>query len=380
MAHGRGVERVFNSPFGTFDLLRHPFRERSTLRAWDAADAYLLRHLAENPPRGPIAILNDGFGALALGLHQYSPTIVADSSATQTAISTNAERNGMVPPTVVSDVMGVPGPISSVFVKVPKSLGRLEDQLHRVRPALAAGASVTGAGMVRDVHTSTLDLFESIIGRTTTSLARQKARLIHCVPADGRFERTDLENPWPVVWDHDGLVVHNHGGVFSARSVDIGTRFLLEHLTPLIEPEGLVVDLGCGNGILGTAAARTGQNLQLIFIDSSDAAIRSARLTWKANHGDRPAQFRHADRMADVVDRASTDLVINNPPFHDERAVGDATAWDMFVDSHRVLRPGGRLVVVANRHLGHHTRIGKIFGNAETVAANRKFVILSAIR
>jgi len=43
-----------------------------------------------------------------------------------------------------------------------------------------------------------------------------------------------------------------------------------------------------------------------------------------------------------------------------------------------VLRRGGELRVVGNRHLGHHARLRKIFGNCETIAANRKFVLLSA--
>ena len=37
---------------------------------------------------------------------------------------------------------------------------------------------IVGAGMVRDVHTSTLDLCKRLIGPTHTSLAQNKARLI----------------------------------------------------------------------------------------------------------------------------------------------------------------------------------------------------------
>ena len=160
--------------------------------------------------------------------------------------------------------------------------------------------------------------------------------------------------------------------------MDIGTRFLLEHLPQ--DLSGSVVDLGCGNGILGSAAASLAENTELTFLDTSARALDSARRTWAANHGDRPARFEQADRMVNAVERQSVDLVLNNPPFHDERAIGDATAWDMFVDSHAVLRPGGKLRVVANRQLGHHARLRKIFGNCETVATNRKFVVLCAHR
>lgn len=39
------------TPWGEVTLARHPEDPRETLRAWDASDAYLLRHLAERTSR-----------------------------------------------------------------------------------------------------------------------------------------------------------------------------------------------------------------------------------------------------------------------------------------------------------------------------------------
>ena len=370
------MDRILDVPQGDFELHRYPERARSTLRAWDAADAYALRWLAENySSAGSVAVINDSFGALAAGLGPTGPSVVADTAASKTGIAQNLARNGLQAARVFDEVSQLPEELDLVVLKVQKSLGGLEDQLYDLRPKLTAETVILGAGMVRQIQTSTLTLFEQIIGPTTTSLAQQKARLIHA-----RFD-PDLEpaeNPWPLTWRHDGLTVVNRGGVFSDTSMDIGTRFLLEHLPQ--DLSGSVVDLGCGNGILGSAAASLAENTELTFLDTSARALDSARRTWAANHGDRPARFEQADRMVNAVERQSVDLVLNNPPFHDERAIGDATAWDMFVDSHAVLRPGGKLRVVANRQLGHHARLRKIFGNCETVATNRKFVVLCAHR
>lgn len=378
MAANPVVERTFEAPSGSFELLRHPHRPRSTLRAWDGADAYLLRHLAEREPEGPTAVINDGFGSLAAGLRPLNPTVVADTAMAEIAIGDNLERNDLdaVPLIPSVDKLAADTALAVAVMKVPKSLGQLEDQLHRLRPFLTPATKIVAAGMVKHVHTSTLDRFEAIIGPTTTSLAQQKARLIHC---ELDPDLTPPPNPWPKVWTHNGLVVHNHGGVFSAESIDIGTRFLLEHL-PAVPDSAHVVDLGCGNGVVGTAVAKANPEAQLTFVDASHRAVQSARLTWAANVEDRSASFRRTDRLIKVAEPDTVDLVVNNPPFHEDRAVGDGTAWDMFVDSHAVLRPGGRLLVVGNRHLGHHTRLKKIFGRCETVAANRKFVVLQAFR
>ena len=62
-------------------------------------------------------------------------------------------------------------------MRVPKSLALLEDQLLRLAPAVHEGTVVVGTGMVKEIHTSTLQLFERILGPTRTSLAEKKARL-----------------------------------------------------------------------------------------------------------------------------------------------------------------------------------------------------------
>ena len=65
-----------------------------------------------------------------------------------------------------------------ILIKIPKSLALLEHQLYALRSRLHANTQIIAAGMTRNIHKSTLNLFESIIGPTTTSLAWKKSRLI----------------------------------------------------------------------------------------------------------------------------------------------------------------------------------------------------------
>jgi 16S rRNA (guanine1207-N2)-methyltransferase len=80
------------------------------------------------------------------------------------------------------------------------------------------------------------------------------------------------------------------------------------------------------------------------------------------------------------VEDESIDLVVNNPPFHQANVIGDAIAWQMFIDARRVLRKDAALYVVGNRHLGYHTKVKKVFGNCEMITSNRKFVVLKAVK
>ncbi|MFD7905281.1 methyltransferase [Kitasatospora sp. NPDC059747] len=387
----------FTTPFGTFDLTRYPEDPRERLRAWDAADEYLLRHLAgEADSAGGtatelagrrVAVLGDRWGALATALAAHRPVQIGDSHLGREATRANLARAGAPadPDRLLTTRDTPPERIDVLLVRVPKSLALLEDQLHRLAPAVHPGTVVIGTGMVTEIHTSTLELFEKVLGPTRTSLAVRKARLIFCTP-DPALDPGP--NPWPHryalpadIGPVSGRTVVNHAGTFCAERLDIGTRFFLGHL-PVPAPGDRVVDLGCGNGVVGTAAALAGPGAELLFVDESHQAVASAEETFRANLGtEARAEFLTADALAPgVIAPGSVDLVLNNPPFHSHQATTDATAWRMFTGARRALRPGGELWVVGNRHLGYHVKLRRLFGNCQLVAGNPKFVVLRAVK
>ncbi|MFF4150535.1 methyltransferase [Streptomyces sp. NPDC001651] len=374
------------TPWGDLALTRFPEDPRDRLRAWDASDEYLLAHLAEQdvPLSGTVVVVGDRWGALVTALAAHRPTQITDSWLAQEATRANLARHGVEPGAVRLLTTQDPPPdrVDVLLVRVPKSLALLEDQLLRLAPAVHEGTVVVGTGMVREIHTSTLELFERILGPTRTSLAKRKARLIFCTP-EPSAERS--ANPWPYTYTlpdgvgaASGSTVVNHAGVFCADRLDIGTRFFLAHLPGGRGPRR-VVDLGCGNGVVGTAVALANPEAEVLFVDESFQAVASAEATFKANGVPGHAEFRVGDGMAGVPD-GSVDLVLNNPPFHSHQATTDATAWRMFTGARRALRPGGELWVVGNRHLGYHVKLRRLFGNSEVVASDPKFVVLRAVR
>ncbi|MGW0882749.1 methyltransferase [Streptomyces sp. NPDC002671] len=373
------------TPWGEFELFRFPEDPRDRLRAWDASDAYLLRHLAEEgvPLTGSVVVVGDRWGALVTALAEHRPTQITDSFLSQEATRANLARAGVEPGVVQLLTTQDPPPerVDVLLVRVPKSLALLEDQLLRLAPAVHAGTVVVGSGMVKEIHTSTLQLFERILGPTRTSLAQQKARLIFCTP-DPSLERP--ANPWPYsyalpdgIGPASGRTVVNHAGVFCADRLDIGTRFFLGHLPA--PGAARVVDLGCGNGVVGTAVALADPAAEVLFVDESFQAVASAEATYKANGVPGHAEFRVGDGLAGVAP-GSVDVVLNNPPFHSHQATTDATAWRMFTGAKRALRPGGELWVIGNRHLGYHVKLKRLFGNSQLVAGDPKFVVLKAVK
>ncbi len=363
------------------ELERYPQQEESTqLQAWEAADEYLLQQL-ENVDIGgrPVLIFNDNFGTLACALHAYRPYSVSDSYMSQLATRHNLKLNGLDPEqvTLLDSLAELPAAPAVVLIRVPKALALLEQQLRALRHVVTEDTLIVAGAKARDVHTSTMQLFEKVLGPTRTSLAWKKARLIFCQAADivppAAAETTN--------WTLDGTdwLIHNHANVFSRGSLDIGARLFMEHL-----PRGLnghIVDLGCGNGVIGLTALAQNPEAQVTFVDESYMAVASSELNVEHNlpqELDR-CQFEVNNALAGI-ERESVQAVLCNPPFHQQHAITDHTAWQMFCDAKRCLQVGGELRIVGNRHLDYHQKLKRLFGNCTLVASNKKFVILRAVK
>ena len=389
------METLFQSPFGEFNLQRYPVRKKETLRAWDAADEYLLQHLAEKnllQEDTSLLIINDGFGGLSLPLNKFQPVVVSDSYLATQAIRLNAQKNAIDEDVItVIDSLLTPESILNVrsnivnhvvLIKLPKSLAMLEDQLHRIRPLLDEKTTVIAAAMTKHVHNSTLELFEKIIGPTTSSRAQKKSRLIFS-QFDAALKVAD--NPYPKSYalpyklDDVEIKVKNHAAVFSQERLDLGTRFFIENI-PLDEKDKTIIDLGCGNGVLGLLAAIKNPAAKIIFTDESYMAVESAISNFLSVFEDtREAEFLQTDCLQGV-EEDSASLILCNPPFHQNNAINDDVAWQMFSESQSALAKQGELWVIGNRHLAYHAKLKKLFGNAEVVASNKKFVIVKAIK
>jgi 16S rRNA (guanine1207-N2)-methyltransferase len=181
--------------------------------------------------------------------------------------------------------------------------------------------------------------------------------------------------------EHENISLTNLPNVYSGESLDLGARFMLEHI-PQKERYGTIIDLGCGNGVLSVKTARLNPNAQLICVDESLMAVQSAEINLSNNIDSLDNVRCIANNCLDGFKHNYADLVLCNPPFHQQQAVTDHIAWQMFCDAKQVLSTGGELLVIGNRHLGYDKKLAKLFGKNQVkrVASNAKFVILQATK
>ena len=372
------AETEFHFQERSWTLKRFPFRKHDTLRAWDAADELLLQEVASKIRHDQtVLIVNDGFGALATTLAEFQIHWLNDSYISTEACRQNLQDNDH-DENQLHWHNSLNWPDTSfdwILIKLPKSHAQLEDQLYRLKSCLHADSKIIASAMSKNLHSQSIKLFEKLIGETHTSLAKKKARLLF-----SKAEHIEAaESPYPKQYSLEAyqLEVFNHAAVFSQQKLDIGTAFLLENF-PKGNNAEKIIDLGCGNGLLGLRAAQLFPEADIEFYDESYSAIASAQLNAEQNHlMSKRLRFFHGDCLDQASDN-SADLILNNPPFHQQHSISSHIAKQMFRQSWKTLKKGGELWVVANRHLGYHKDLQAIFGNHHIVQSNSKFVILKA--
>lgn len=393
------------SPFFVLDkqltLSRFPIAQvNRSLQAWDAADEYLINYINEHQlvkPDCQVLIFNDTFGALSANfcsplmtddVDLPSVSCINDSYISRQGIRYNLEQNQLDDSKVqhLSCLDELPKIADIILYKIPKSKSLLVEQLINIKNTVSPQTIFIAADKAKEIHSSTLKLFEKYLGVTTTSLAVKKARLVFCQLDSDTVLPSSKKSPFPTLWSmhnktlNRDFTISNHANVYSREKLDIGGRYFIENL-PKIKNNSQVIDLGCGNGVVGLSVLASEPSAQVQFFDESHMAITSAKENVCTNLPELVSQCQfHLNDCLTGIDSNSVDLILCNPPFHQQNATTDHIAWQMFKDSHRVLKKGGELRIIGNRQLAYHIKLKRIFGNEKLIASNDKFVTQSAIK
>lgn len=379
---------VLDFPGGSLTLTR-PGTVDPSLRAWSAADELLLedafRHL-ETAPESRVLVIDDQYGALTLGLCRFAPDVVADGAQLGAALVLNASlnANSAAPEQVHSWLQPPVDCYDLILLKIPRETDYLAWLLRWANGALTPGGVILAAGMIKHLPDHSVDVFAGAVEVLNVGRAIRKARVMTC----GRGQAT-LDG-WPGAWrgyplgkeselPGDVVRVVAMPAVFAREKLDIGTRLMLSHLHGALNrcaPGARVLDLACGNGVLGLSALAVQPDLDLTFSDVSSQAVLSARHNTEAAFPDAKAVFEHGDGIADGTE--AFERILLNPPFHEGGVVGDHIALRLFEQASKSLSETGRLIVVGNRHLGYHRSLRRFFANVRQLDANPKFVLFEA--
>ena len=288
------------------------------------------------------------------------------------------QRMGFAPVATLEEAAPASEPIFDLALVLPEkqreqSLGLLANGMLALRPEgmmMAACANDMGGKS----YEKRLAEMTGSVDRTSKSHCR-----LFSAKKNGRFNITVAE-----AWEREAAArtVSAHGliarpGNFSWERPDVGSEQLRRYLENR-PPAGAGMDLCCGYGYLAhriLAACPGVSELHLVDADrfALDCAVANTRDARVAVHA------HWLDASSESLP-ANLDWIVLNPPFHRGNNRDIALGQAIAAKACQSLRPGGRLLMVANRQLPYERTCRELLTTCDIAEQSEGFKILDGIR
>jgi 16S rRNA (guanine1207-N2)-methyltransferase len=220
---------------------------------------------------------------------------------------------------------------------------------------------------------------EKIAGPLST-MTKNKCRVFWTEPLHGPADTT-LAEQWlaldavrPI---SDSRFV-SRPGVFAWDRIDPASALLAKHLPE--DLAGRAADLGAGFGYLSVELlSRCPRITALDLFEAEQRALDLARLNLRNVATQAKVEFHWHDVTTGLPN--TYDVIVTNPPFHTQSRTDRPDIGRRFIAvAAEALRPGGRLWLVANRHLPYEEILSSQFGSVKTIVQEHGFKIIAAVK
>lgn len=167
------------------------------------------------------------------------------------------------------------------------------------------------------------------------------------------------------------LELETRPGVFSHGELDDGARALAE--AARIREDSRVIDLGCGSGALGIAAALAAPRGKALLVDSQPRSVEAARANALRN-GAGNALVVLAEDLGSAA-AGAFDLVLANPPYYADHRITEHFTSEAF----RALATGGEVLVVTKAPQRSAEIARAIFGDC-SAEERRGYSVVRAVK
>ncbi len=367
--------KEFNEEIKAYKFTKYP-ADRRAPQAYNGSDAYLYNNLLENSisEDASVLILNDDTGVLSLLLDSHSPMLSHDSLYAKKSLSYNYLNSGKE----LDETRFLDGvefctyePESAfgvVIIKVPKSQKLFEDQLKKISNMVNENTLILVSGMVKHVSKNCKESIEKLLGTVSFGPIKKKAMLF-TVKWDGKKRNVEDVSEFSI---KDVGSFKSYVNTFSKGKLDIGTSLLLKNIPA--DLSGHAVDLGSGYGVISRVISEKCNKIEKISaVDISSMAVASTMLNVPN------AEVLWEDGLYCFGEDA-LDAVISNPPFHVGTNFSVNEGLRLFKQVEKVLKSGGRFILVANSGLNYEPYLEKLFKTITVIDKSRSFTVFEAVK
>jgi 16S rRNA (guanine1207-N2)-methyltransferase len=268
---------------------------------------------------------------------------------------------------------------SLVLALPPRQRDESRALLARALTLLAPGGVAIACAANNDGARSVERDLERLAGPVTT-MSKNKCRVFWTAPLEQLPARAllaewgELDAIRPI---EDGRFF-SRPGIFAWNRIDAASRLLAAHLPSTLA--GRAADLGAGFGYL--SAELLARCPGIVSLDVYEAEARALDLA-RGNLASLESRFRIEYLWHDVTAglARSYDVIVCNPPFHTHAHASRPDVGRRFIAAAaQALAPGGRLFLVANRHLPYESALDAHFESVRTLAQLEGFKVVEAVR
>ena len=162
-------------------------------------------------------------------------------------------------------------------------------------------------------------------------------------------------------------------GIFSKEKIDKGTLVLAENM--IINKNQKVLDIGCGIGILGIAAAK----LFYANVMMSDINKRAVMLAKKNAELNNVKAEIFQGNLYEKIKQNDFDVILSNPP----QNAGKELCFELIEQSKKYLKHNGCLQLVARHNKGGKTlseKMKDVFGNVKVIVKKSGYWVYLSVK
>ena len=263
----------------------------------------------------------------------------------------------------------VPPGAALVLVRLPRMRAEARGLLAHAATLAAPDGIVVAAAANNEGARSDEDDLEALLG-PVRNLSKNKCRVFWAGAGAVNAALRDAWRAEAAPRTIEGGHV-SRPGLFAWDRPDRGSSLLARHLPADLAGEG--ADLGAGWGYLGLAVLdRCPAVTRLDLYEADHGAVIAAR----ANLTD-PRVHAHWHDVTAGLPRVH-DFIVSNPPFHTGHADQPALGQAFIRAAAKALKPRGRMLLVANRHLPYEAALDEAFASHAVLALEDGFKVIEA--